>query len=264
MGEDYEKAVDRELRKIESVKRVKDQDLYEIVEEVFDSSTIMTIMDLQRRGCIRSLKGVISAGKESRVYWGIGKESNELAVKIYLTLTSEFRRSMWKYLAGDPRFERYKGLSPKKLIYMWAKKEFSNLKKLYRAKVNVPKPICVSNNVLVMEFIGEKGVRAPLLKEYYESANPSDEELQELFNAIVEEIKKMYVNAELVHGDLSEYNIMIYRNKPYIIDVSQAVLKTHPNAHGFLKNDIYNIARFFSRAGLEVPPPDEIYRSIAS
>ncbi len=51
----------------------------------------------------------------------------------------------------------------------------------------------------------------------------------------------MYKKARLVHGDVSAFNILIYRKKPYLIDVGQGVLLGHPNSHDFLKRDIKNM-----------------------
>lgn len=229
---------------------------------MFDRSTVMSVIELSSRGCLKSLKGVVSSGKEARVYWGKGKDNRDLAVKIYLTLTSEFRRSMIKYLAGDPRFNEYRGLSPKKLIYIWARKEFSNLNRMFSAGIRVPEPLCLEKNVLVMEFIGYDGKRAPLLKEAYEMGELSLDDLEKIYWWVIEAIRKMVRDAELVHGDLSEYNIMIFEENPVIIDVSQAVSVDHPNSREFLKQDVYNITRFFSKAGVDVEEPSTILSDI--
>jgi len=169
---------------------------------------------------------------------------------------------MIKYLAGDPRFEEYKGLSPKKLIYLWARKEFSNLKRMRDAGIRVPEPLCLEKNVLIMEFIGYDGVRAPLLKEAYENGELSLEDLSRIYREVMDAVVAMYSKARLVHGDLSEYNIMIFEETPVIIDVSQAVSTNHPNALMFLEQDVYNITRFFSKAGVNVKDPEEIIKRI--
>jgi len=222
-------------------------------------------LELQRRNCITKLKGVISAGKEARVYWGKGSNGEDLAVKIYLTSSAEFRKSILKYIQGDPRFEHIKSMAMHKLISIWARKEYSNLKRMYDAGISVPKPICVYRNVLIMEFIGEEGVRAPLLREVYKLQYLDIEKSRYYFSTIIKNIYRMYWFAGLVHGDLSEYNVMIFRDTPYIIDVSQSVRIEHPNAHQFLYRDITNIVRFFSEeVGLDAPTADEIYNSILS
>ena len=70
----------------------------------------------------------------------------------------------------------------------------------------------------------------------------------------------MVNKAELVHGDLSEYNIMVKDGKNYIIDVSQAVDIDHPNALELLKRDIENLNTFFESKGIEIIETEEILR----
>lgn len=203
---------------------------------------------------IRSLKGVVSAGKESRVYWGKGVGGRDLAVKIYLTSSAEFRKGMMKYIMGDYRFDKNVPKSTRKLVILWAKKEFNNYTELFKAGVSVPEPIDQYENVLVMSFIGDNGVRAPLLKE----ADLTIEEYTRIFHELIEDIKKAYLKARLIHGDLSEYNVMIWNKKHYIIDVSQAVPITHPNAVELLQRDLRNLLRFFNEVGVDVPSLNEV------
>src|SRR5665811_981204 len=68
------------------------------VEEVFDQATRMIVFDLMNSGFLYELNGVVSSGKEARVYWGTDKEGKDLAVKIYLTSSAEFKRGMHKYI----------------------------------------------------------------------------------------------------------------------------------------------------------------------
>lgn len=214
-----------------------------------------------RKGVLSSLKGVVSAGKESRVYWGTGSRGRDLAVKIYLTSSAEFRKGMIKYIVGDYRFDKNVPKSTRKLVILWARKEFNNYRDLYEAGVSVPEPIDQHENVLVMEFIGRGGVRAPLLKE----AVLTREEYLRIFYAVVEDLRKAYIKARLVHGDLSEYNVMVWDGRHYIIDVSQAVHVTHPNAMELLRRDVSNIIRFFEReAGVEVPSLENILNYITN
>jgi len=213
-----------------------------------------------RRRIIGRMYGVISSGKEARVYWAKSPKGEDLAVKIYLTSTSEFRKSIYQYILGDPRFE-YIRKDTRELIYAWTRKEYKNLKRMYECGVRVPKPIFYMKNILVMEFIGENGVRAPLLKE----VSLSDEEYIRIFNKVIEYIKILYRKAKLVHADLSEYNIMIFKGEPVLIDVSQAVLLDHPLAIEFLKRDIRNIVRYFRcELGLQVPSEEEIFKLVTS
>jgi RIO kinase 1 len=61
----------------------------------------------------------------------------------------------------------------------------------------------------------------------------------------------------LVHADLSEYNVMVWEEKSWIIDVSQAVDLGHPRAREFLERDLANIHRFFSEH-LDIEPLDSL------
>ncbi|MEM4244314.1 MAG: serine protein kinase RIO [Candidatus Bathyarchaeia archaeon] len=225
------------------------------LEEVFDQATLMVIYDFLNSGLLYEMHGVINAGKEARVYWGKDKDGKDVAVKIYLTTSAEFRKGMLKYIEGDYRFKGVKR-DTRSLIFAWAQKEFKNLEQAYQAKVRVPKPIAVKDNVLLMEFIGKNGVNAPSLKEQPPS-NP-----EKVYTLLLTYLKRLYGKAELVHGDLSEYNIMMWKGKPVLFDMAQAVPTSHPMAQFFLNRDLANINRFFSRLGVSVLPINEVYNQV--
>lgn len=226
-----------------------------VLEEVFDRSTLMVIYDFLNKGSISEIHGVVKAGKESRVYWGKDAEGNELAIKIYLVVSSEFRKGLIKYIEGDPRFKGVKR-GTRSLIFAWAQKEFKNLEQATAARVRVPKPIAVKNNVLLMEFIGKDGVSAPSMKEE-RPKNP-----EKIYETLFTYLKRLYRKAELVHGDLSEYNIMIWKSRPILFDVSQAVPVSHPMADFLLHRDLTNLNKFFSRLGVNVHSIEECYRRV--
>jgi len=225
------------------------------LEEVFDKATLMVIYQLLNSGVLYEVHGVVNAGKEARIYWGKNKQCKDLAVKIYLTASAEFKKGMLKYIEGDYRFKGVKR-DTRSLIFTWAQKEFRNLEQASRAKVRVPKPIAVKNNVLVMEFIGKDGVNASSLKEQA----PSDPE--KVYEVLLTYVERLYRKADLVHGDLSEYNIMMWKSKPVIFDVAQAVPTSHPMAEFFLRRDLTNVNRFFSRLGVNVTSVDEAYKKV--
>ncbi len=225
------------------------------VEEVFDQTTRLIVFDLLNDGILYEVNGVISSGKEARVYWGINKENKDLAVKIYLTSSAEFKKGMLKYIEGDPRFKNVKR-DTRSLIAVWAQKEFRNLEESCQAKVRVPKPVVVKSNVLVMEFIGEKGNSAPSLKE----SPPKNPE--RIYKQLVNSVKRLYQKAKLVHGDLSEYNILMWKGNPVIIDMSQSVSIEHPMADFMLTRDLNNLNRFFSRLRVNVIPVEELHKQV--
>lgn len=250
----------REERRYEREQRMLRKDLSSdraVMEEVFDKSTLMVIYDFLNRGVIHEVYGVVKAGKESRIYWSKDKEGNELALKIYLTVSSEFRKGILKYIEGDPRFQGVKR-DTRSLVYAWAQKEFRNLKQATMAKVRVPEPIAVQKNVLVMEFIGEEGISAPTMKEQ------QPEKPQEIYRNLLIHSRRLYRKAELVHGDLSEYNIMIWRRRPVLFDLSQAVPLSHPLANSLMQRDLENLNRYFSGLGVEVFPIQECYKKVTN
>jgi RIO kinase 1 len=245
-------------KRIEKRDRMLDHDFSSeraTLEEVFDQATRMVVYRFMTEGVLNEVNGVVSAGKEARVYWGKNKEGKDLAVKIYLTSSAEFKKGMFKYIEGDYRFKGVKH-DTRSLIFAWAQKEFRNLEQAFRAKVNVPKPIAVRNNVLVMEFIGKNGSSAPSLKERL-PVNP-----EKTYRQLLTYLKRLYRKADLVHGDLSEYNIMVWRSKPVVFDMSQSVPSSHPLAKSLLERDLTNVNRFFSRLGVKVLAVDEAYRRI--
>lgn len=241
------------LTKVEKEQRIlrHHESEHSVFEEVFDKSTLMVLYDIMNARIFNRLNGVVASGKESRVYWGITEENSSVAVKIYLVASAEFRHRM-QYIAGDPRFGNVKK-GMRSIVNVWARKEFKNLKTAYEAKVPVPKPIYVKGNVLVMEFIGEDGKPAPTL-------NLCDVN-QKLYKEVLKAISKLY-KAELVHADLSEYNVFLYNNKLMLFDFGSAVSIAHPHAEQFLIRDVSNINKFFDKRGIDVYELDKAIKVV--
>ncbi len=252
IGQKAQRKVERKQRLIDLTRQERREEQYQTLEEVFDKATLMVLYQLLNKGILSHIFGVVRAGKESRVYHAVGPRGENLAVKIYLTISSEFRKGMLPYIEGDTRFRAVKRDS-QGLVYAWAQKEFSNLEKAKLAGVRVPKPIAVEKNVLVMEFIGENGAPAVTLKEET-PRNPVT-----MYKSILATVHRLY-KAGLVHGDLSEYNIQNVGGRPVIIDMSQSVLLDHPRADELLERDLRNLNRFFSKLGVKVKEPSELFK----
>lgn len=216
-----------------------DSDAKKNFKNVFNRETLLALYDLADKGHFRILHGIIKSGKESNLCIGETKKGKYVAVKIYMIEASNFRK-MQDYLLGDPRFKGIKK-NKRSVVFNWCKKEFKNLKRAKNAEVDVPVPIVFKKNVLVMEFLGEDMHPAPRLKEV-KLDNP-----EKGLSEILKSVKKLYNGEKLVHGDLSEYNIQIWRNRPYLIDFSQSVIKNHPNAQKMLERDVENILNYFEK-----------------
>lgn len=224
---------------------------FKVYKDVFDSATIKTVFDLIAKGVVEGIESPIKIGKESNVFSGLRRlngKKERVAIKIYRIAACDFKK-MKKYLILDPRFRVAK--SRRKIVLQWAKREFSNLKKAYEKGVSVPKPIAVKDNVLVMEFIGEKNPNfLPITAKLLKDENPKKPE--KFYLKLVGEIKKLYERAKLVHGDLSEFNIFNYKEEPILIDLSHS-LPTRFSGHVlYLRKDLKNIIRYFSKIIKEV------------
>ncbi len=235
---------DREFEQFE--KRIKDADQFKVEQSVFDDATFAALYKLVQDGHVEAFGGPISTGKEANVYHALG-DDREVAVKVYRINASNFRQ-MREYLEGDPRFE---GLGGKKkdVVLAWVKKELANLERARAAGVNVPEPIAAERNVLVMEYFGDDDGRAKRLGEV-QIENP-----ETAYEVVREYMRRLYA-AGLIHGDLSEYNIVIHEGHLVVIDLGQAVTVHHPNSRDFLERDCTNVAAFFTRQGFEVSEAD--------
>ncbi|WP_058993966.1 serine/threonine-protein kinase Rio1 [Haloarcula sp. CBA1127] len=227
-------------------KRIKDADQFKVEASVFDDATYGALYKLVQDGHIDAFGGPISTGKEANVYTALSGET-EVAVKVYRINASDFK-DMRSYLDGDPRFEGI-GSDKKKVVTAWVRKESSNLKRARRAGVRTPEPIAVERNVLVMEYLGTEEGRSKRLSEVH-IENP------ETAYEVVKEYTRRLYDAGLVHGDLSEYNIVFHEGQLYIIDLGQAVTIHHPNADDFLERDCRNVANFFARQGVDATPEE--------
>jgi len=235
--------------------REKRSEELEALEQVFDKSTLMVIYHMLDTGKLAKISGAVRSGKEAKIYWGLGPRRNEVAIKIYLTLSAEFKKGRLAYIEGDPRFQRIR-TDTRSLVYTWAQKEFRNLMQAREAGVRVPNPIMVQKNVLLMGFIGKNGEPAPLLRETV-LRNP-----RKIYEDLVSYLRLLYQKASLVHGDLSEYNIMVWRGKPFIFDLAQAVATEHPMAERLLMRDILNLNRYFNQIGVTTETEKDIYDQV--
>jgi RIO kinase 1 len=239
------RVADRELDEFRE--RIKDTEQFKVEASVFDDATYAALYKLVQDGHIVAFGGPISTGKEANVYTALGPDETEVAVKVYRINASDFT-DMRGYLDGDPRF-RGIGSDKKKVVLAWVRKEFANLERAKQAGVRVPDPTAVQRNVLVMEYLGTEAGRAKRLSEV-DIENP-----ETAFEVVREYMRRLH-DAGLVHGDLSEYNVVFHEGQLVVLDLGQAVTVHHPNAREFLERDCENVAAFFGRQGLDVTAAD--------
>ncbi|MGI0100561.1 MAG: serine protein kinase RIO [Candidatus Micrarchaeaceae archaeon] len=227
------------------------RDFYTLKEQnkidsgIFDIKTMVLLSKFYNKGIIGKLNFMIARGKEANVYVAqpgasdVVKGVKFVAIKFFRVETSSFLK-MSDYMIGDPRFSKIR-LTKNTIIKTWCRKELGNLKIAESAGICSPRPYMANGSILAMEFIGsDEGVPSPQLR------NAKAEDPESFLDAAIEQIRKLYKRG-LVHADLSEYNILVHKGKPYFIDLGQAVVLRHPNAQMFLGRDVKNLLYYFSR-----------------
>ncbi|CAL9030785.1 unnamed protein product [Prunus brigantina] len=225
------------------------------VEQAIDPRTRMVLFKMLNSGTFHDINGCISTGKEANVYHATKSDGQEMAIKIYKTSILIFK-DRDRYVQGDYRFRHgYCKNNPRKMVRTWAEKEMRNLKRLREDGIRCPAIVSLKLHVLVMEFIGKSGWAAPRLKD----AALSLDKLREGYIEMIIAMRMMYQKSKLVHGDLSEYNILYFEGHLYIIDVSQSVELDHPHALDFLREDCVHVSDFFKKNGVAVMTIRELF-----
>ncbi|MBR9690515.1 serine protein kinase RIO [Candidatus Woesearchaeota archaeon] len=213
---------------------------WKVYGNVFDQFTLRLLFKLSSQGHFEELKSPVSIGKEANIFTATTKEDKDIIVKVYRLQTCNFNK-MYDYIKSDRRFEGLKK-QRRKVIFNWVTREYQNIMKAREAGVRVPTPISVKDHVLLLELIGDK-TPAPKLKDVVVGKNLEDK--------LIENMKKLYNNG-LVHGDLSEFNILVHNDLPIFIDFSQGTTSNDPNYDEYWQRDIKNIARFLNKSGIDV------------
>ncbi|KAK3985954.1 RIO1 family-domain-containing protein [Cladorrhinum sp. PSN332] len=239
-------------------------------ELVLDQRTRMILLKMISRGLVSEIHGAISTGKEANVYGAVlepedGGRPIQRAIKIYKTAILVFK-DREKYVTGEHRFKKGANKSNNRdMVKQWAEKEFRNLKRLQAAGIPSPEPLMLKSHVLLMEFLGDKrGYAYPKLREATFSEEGTENPWRALYIQLLGLMRRLYQVCNLVHADLSEYNILYHDNQLYIIDVSQSVEHEHPRALEFLRMDIKNVGDFFRRKGVDTLQDRTIFDFITS
>ncbi|KAI0406655.1 RIO1 family-domain-containing protein [Xylaria palmicola] len=240
----------------ESQTRDKDKADRATSEQVLDQRTRMILYQMINRGVVSEVHGAISTGKEANVYGAVAIADDFTktyrAVKVYKTAILSFK-DRERYITGEHRFKAGadKGNS-RKMVKLWAEKEFRNLRRIHAAGIACPEPIQLKLHVLVMGFLGDRrGWAYPRLRDANIPADEAENTWSALYIQLLGIMRRLYQVCKLVHADLSEYNILYHDKQLYIIDVSQSVEHDHPRSLEFLRMDIKNTGDFFRRQGVD-------------
>jgi RIO kinase 2 len=185
-----------------------------------------------KAGVLEAFGKSLGVGKEADVFDALDPKGTRVAVKFHRLGRISFRQT-----------RRTRGYMPDHAGWLFqsrmaAEKEFEALKLVNKHGVSVPEPICHNRHAIVMGVI--EGAE---LSKYKELENPA-----KVLEEILVNVKKMYLDAGVVHADLSDYNIIVQPDMHVlIIDWPQYVIKDHPNAMDLLTRDLKNVLDFFSR-----------------
>eukprot|EP00562_Extubocellulus_spinifer_P018413 CAMPEP_0178590400 /NCGR_PEP_ID=MMETSP0697-20121206/28193_1 /TAXON_ID=265572 /ORGANISM="Extubocellulus spinifer, Strain CCMP396" /LENGTH=761 /DNA_ID=CAMNT_0020227107 /DNA_START=75 /DNA_END=2360 /DNA_ORIENTATION=+ len=251
-----------------------------------DGNVRLVVTRAINAGLIDGCNGVVKEGKEAIVYHanagkGIldekgsvvgGSDGMDVAVKVFKRI-QEFRGRR-AYVDGDPRYysTKFKNVDPRKQVELWTEKEYRNLIRANKAGVPVPSPLMQKENVLFMRFLGEEGWPSPQLREV--DMRKGSKKWTTLYEQVMVAVRRLYHCARLVHGDLSEYNILLCPSRLIenhgiwerkgetesgdddleivLIDLGQAVERQHPSSEELLVRDLAMVREFFIKQGIHV------------
>ena len=194
----------------------------------------LAIDDLVRRNIVYALGPKLGVGKEADLYLGLSPTNEKIVVKFHRVGRTSFRQVKRLRVYAEEAEVSWLIRSA-----ISAEREFKALIECLKAKVRVPKPLGRNRHVVVMKHIN--GV---LLLKYRNPLNP-----EHMLRLILDSVRRAYTIVGIVHGDLSEYNVMVKLDteEPVLIDWPQYVEKEHPSAPILLERDVKYITGFFKR-----------------
>ena len=225
-----------------AVRRSREE--WKIYGNVFDKFTVNVLRKLEARKLFAELASAIAMGKEANIFTATPRKGkDQVIVKIYRLENCNFKK-MYDYLKHDPRYMHTKP-SKRFVVFAWCQREYRNLLAAKEAGLDCPTPLAFKDNVLVMSLVGEKGLPAKQLKDLAPN-NP-----ERFAKLVLKDVKKLWKKG-LVHGDLSSFNILLHKQKPWFIDFSQSSPTNAPNAKELLERDLKNVESYFKKVGVDL------------
>jgi len=200
----------------------------------------------------------LKSGKEATVWCcRASSESGEalVAAKRFVELEQRQFRNDAVYQAGrhvrDNRAGRAirgkSGFGQKIQFSSWVEQEFTTLCCLSAGGADVPRPLGKSGVTLIMEFIGDGEIPAPLLNRF----KLAPDEAGPAFERILANIR-LFLSLNRIHADLSPFNILWWHGMPIVIDFPQSVdPRINENAFDLLVRDIENVCGYFRKYGVD-------------
>ncbi len=225
---------------------------------------LSSLSQFYEQGFITDVLHAVKSGKEAAVYCCVAEPATSaeyLAAKVYrprmfrsLKNDAIYRQSRvqhdedGKIIRGNRHRAARKSQRGRAVrVTSWIEYEFQVQEILYEAGADVPRPLAQAGNAVLMEYIGAVDEPAPLLRE----VTLEREEARPLFECVMRNIE-LFLAHDIVHGDLSEYNILYWQGAITLIDFAQAVDPHYnPQVYSLLTRDIERVCRYFARYGVE-------------
>jgi RIO kinase 1 len=214
------------------------------------------IEPLVEAGLVDSVSRQLMSGKEAMIYVvrcgddircaKVYKEANQRSFRQSVDYTEGRKVKNSRRARAMEKGSRY-GRKAKE--ESWQSAEVDALYRLAAAGVRVPRPYNFIDGVLLMELVTDgEGNAAPRLNDVV----LTPEQAREFHRTLIAEVVRMLC-AGVVHGDLSEYNVLLGEEGPVIIDLPQAVdAAGNAHARGMLERDVANLTRYFGRFAPEI------------
>jgi RIO kinase 1 len=212
-------------------------------------------------GWITRVLHVVKSGKEATVYCCEAAPITGaalLAAKIYrprehrgLQDDSAYRVGRW---VGSRRLERALANKSRKgreyQFGSWVDQEWEVLTRLHAVGADVPRPVSRCGDAILMEYLGDAEEPAPRLH----TVKLEPGEAHYLMRVLLRNVELWLAN-DVVHGDLSAYNVLYWEGRVRVIDFPQAVdPRANPNARDLLARDVANLCTYFARQGVPADP----------
>jgi RIO kinase 1 len=209
-------------------------------------------------GFIDGVVRIVKTGKEASVHLCRANPSTTgetlLALKVYHPLDRRDFRDESLYRDGEwIKERRIRVALEKKTRFgrevqgaLWVNREWETLRALAEAGVPVPRPLAATEDSILMTYVGDEMRAAPQLRAH----RPDREEAHELFDQVVHAIELMLYR-NVIHGDLSAYNVLVWEGRAVVIDLPQAVdPRKNRHAQAMLERDVARICDHFARFGV--------------
>lgn len=207
---------------------------------------------------ITDVDGMVNDGKEATVYRCRGHQGEFFAAKVYRDRRFRAFGNESAYMNMDAVTDRRMAKAIKKRSKvgrrtsqrLWVQREWEALNVLYDSNASVPRPYDHAPDAILMELVGDQGAAAPMLAQ----TRMTMPEAERAWRAVLKDVE-ILLACEVVHGDLSAYNILYHNDRPRMIDLPQVVDLDAPGDHfPLFHRDIENVAGHFQRQGLNIDP----------